>query len=284
MGVVQRLTRAGIALAASLSMGSGGVWAQEQVPAQDSPWGVASGAELARDYPRFNPMLKEAGVRWLRYSSEWSSLQPRQGEWNFEWMDGLVADAEANNIRMAGVLAYFAPWASATGDQRTGPVRKMEFWRDYVEGVVSHYKNDIHHWEVWNEFNGSFYNSRNGKAAKPKEYADLVRNAYEVAKKVNPNARIGMGCANFDLGFFDLAIKAGAANHFDYIAVHPYENLAMAMDGNEASYLSLAPSIRKMLADNKQRADIPLWITETGVQAPIDPDPEKDAVQAEAVV
>src|SRR5438034_7753408 len=30
-----------------------------------SPWGVASGAEWFSAYPIFNPLLKQAGVRWL---------------------------------------------------------------------------------------------------------------------------------------------------------------------------------------------------------------------------
>jgi predicted lipid-binding transport protein (Tim44 family) len=31
-----------------------------------SPWGIATGAEWLGDYPKFNPLLNEAGVRWLR--------------------------------------------------------------------------------------------------------------------------------------------------------------------------------------------------------------------------
>ena len=39
-----------------------------------------------------------------------------------------------------------------------------------------------------------------------------------------------------------------------------------------------------MLAANKQRADIPLWITEIGFQAPIKPDAKADARQADMLV
>lgn len=249
-----------------------------------SPWAIASGAEWSKEYPRFNPMLRDAGVRWLRLFPEWQSIQPGKGDWDFDGADAIVADAKKNNIRIAGIFCFFSKWTSATGDTRTGPVKDMQFWRDYVEGCVNRYKADIKYWEVWNEFNGSFYNSRNGQNAKPKEYADLVKNAYDVAKKADPNVMIGMSCANFDLGFFDLAIKAGAAGKFDFIAVHPYENLGMAMDGNEAAYLSLAPSIRKMLSDNKQNPNMPLWITETGMQSTIRPDAPSDDKQAEALV
>ncbi len=262
------------------------VWSQMSSDARSdaSPWGIASGAEWSKEYPRFNPMLKEAGVRWLRLFSEWQTLQPAPGKWDFSTTDALVANAKENNIRISGIFCFFAPWSSATGDTRTGPVKNMKFWRDFVEGCVSRYKGDIKYWEVWNEFNGSFYNSRNGQDAKAKEYADLVSNAYDVAKKIDPDVMIGLSCANFDLGFFDRAIKAGAAGKFDFVAVHPYENLGMVMEGNEASYLSLAGSIRKMLADNKQPTDMPLWITEIGVQSTIKPNATKDKAQADALV
>jgi hypothetical protein len=86
---------------------------------------------------------------------------------------------------------------------------------------VERYHKDIKYWEVWNEFNGSFYEGND----KPKAYADLVVAAYDAAKKADPTAKIGMSVANFDIGFFAAAIKAGAANHFDFLCVHPYENL-----------------------------------------------------------
>lgn len=246
----------------------------------NSPWGIASGAEWSGDYPRFNPMLDRAGVRWLRFFPEWQTLQPKPGEWNWDGADKLVANARANHIRIAGIFGFFAPWASADGGTRRGPVKDMQFWRDYVGAAVARYRNDIRYWEVWNEFNGSFYQGKD----KPREYADLVVAAHDTAKKIDPEIRIGLSVANFDVGFLDAAIKAGAAGHFDYVCVHPYENLGAAMAGGESGFLSMAASLRKMLKDNGQRPDIPLWITEIGQQSAIRPDARQDAAQAEALV
>ncbi|HWX14527.1 MAG TPA: glycosyl hydrolase, partial [Methylocella sp.] len=95
----------------------------------------------------------------------------------------------------------------------------MQYWRDFVAGVVTRYHNDIKYWEIWNEFNGGGF-AVNGT---PQIYADLVRDAYDAAKKIDPTAKIGLNVANFDVGFLDRAIKVGAAGHFDYVAVHPYE-------------------------------------------------------------
>ena len=240
-----------------------------------SPWGVASGAEWFSDYAKFNPLLKNAGVQWLRGFYEWQSIQPKQGEWNWVLTDRLVENAKFNNIHLAYAFAYFATWASAEGGTRRFPVKDMQFWRDYVSGMVSRYHKDIRYWEVWNEFNGSF--AENGT---PEIYGSMVREAYIAAKKIDPTAKIGMSVANFDVSFLSAAIKAGAADHFDYICVHPYEKLSSLEDKGEVDFLNMAVTLRKMLAANSQPVDMPLWITEIGAQAPVTPDPRADARQA----
>jgi polysaccharide biosynthesis protein PslG len=241
-----------------------------------SPWGVASGAEWFSAYRLFNPPLKEAGVRWLRAFYEWQTIQPRQGYWNFALQDNFVANARANNMHVVGTLAYLAPWASADGGTRRFPIKDIQFWRDYVAGMVERYHADIKYWEVWNEFNGSF--AENGT---PEIYAELVREASIAAKKIDPTAKIGMSVANFDVNFLDRAIKAGAANHFDYISVHPYEKLGALMFGGEPAFLAMAGVLRQMLSSNHQPTDTPLWITEIGSVAPIAPDVMQDQAQAE---
>ncbi|MBN2711638.1 MAG: endo-1,4-beta-xylanase [Planctomycetes bacterium] len=247
-----------------------------------SPWGIASGAEWANEYPKFNPLLSAAGVRWLRIFPGWHSIEKNQGEFNWEEADKGVADAKKNNIKVSGMFVFFPKWASANGkDPRACPVKDIKFWSEYVKQAVTRYKGEIKYWEIWNEFNGGFASSKN----KPKDYADMVKAAYIAAKEADPTCMIGMSCANFDLNFFDKSIKAGAAGHFDYICVHPYENLGeVVRGGGEPGYLSMAGSIRKMLADNKQKTDMPLWITEIGYQAPVKPDAKKDATQTDAIV
>lgn len=255
--------------------------AEEVAPRDDkSPWGIASGAEWSGDYPKFNPLLKQAGIRWMRYFPEWQTLEPKRGEFDWKQADDFVSNSKLNNIRVTGVFCFLTKWASADGGTRRFPIKDIRYWQEYVTASVTRYQKDIKYWEVYNEFNGSFAEAVN----KPAVYAELVREASAAAKKVDPESKIGISCANFDLGFFDAVIKAGAAGHFDYICVHPYENMAALADGGEQSYLSLTGSLRKMLADNRQKADMPLWITETGFQAPIGPDLVKETLQAEILV
>lgn len=244
--------------------------------AEDSPWGIALGAEWSGDYPKFNPLLQEAGVTWVRYFPEWQSMQPEKGKWSFERADAFVASAKENKIKLAGGFWYAAPWATTDGGTRKVPLKDMQDWRDYVKGMVARYGKEVNWWEVWNEFNGSF-----SEGGTPAIYAEIVREAYKTAKYEDPEVKIGLSVANFDTGFLDATIKAGAASHFDYVCVHPYENLGALAEGGERGYLSMAGTLRQMLAANGQKADIPLWITEFGRQSTIQPDAAADAKQAE---
>jgi polysaccharide biosynthesis protein PslG len=240
-----------------------------------SPWGVASGAEWFSAYPTFNPVLARAGVRWLRGFYEWQTVQPKEGYWNWALYDHLVENARLHKIHLTGVFAYFAPWASADGGTRRFPIKNIQFWRDYVAAMIGRYHADIKYWEVWNEFNGSF--AENGSV---ENYAELVREAFDTAKKIDPTAKIGLSVANFDVGFLDAAIKAGARDHFDYVCVHPYEKMGALANGGESAFLNMATTLRDMLAANNQSSQIPLWITEIGSEAPVKRNDPLDRTQA----
>jgi len=271
MGMAALMVSTGIGLAAAPD------------PRDDnSPWGIASGAEWSGAYPQFNPLLSDAGVRWLRFFPGWFTIEPKQGEWKWEGADNLVANARTNKIHISGLFVFFPAWAAADGkNPRACPVKDITFWSEYVRQAVTRYKGDIKYWEVWNEFNGGGFAISKDK---PKDYAAMTVAAYDAAKAVDPTCMIGISCANFDLNFFDKVIKAGASNHFDFVCVHPYENLGeVQRGGGEPGFLSMAASIRKMLADNKQNAAMPLWITEIGFQAPVQPDATKDALQADGL-
>ncbi|PZA12814.1 glycosyl hydrolase [Rhodopseudomonas palustris] len=234
-----------------------------------SPWGVATGAEWLDDHRRFNPILAGAGVKWLRAFQEWQTVQPNRGTWNWAPSDRLIGDAAANRISLLYPLAYLPPWASADGSTRAFPIKDIQYWRDYVGAIVERYHGTVKNWEIWNEFNGSF--AINGN---PSIYAELVREASIAAKRIDPSARIGLSVANFDVGFLQRAIEAGAAGHFDFICVHPYEKLDLIEAGGETEFMAMASTLRRMLASHKLDDTLPLWISEVGAVATTEPQSE----------
>ena len=242
-----------------------------------SPWGMASGAEDSGKYPQFVPMLRDAGVTWIRYFQEWAPIQPAKGEWRWDWSDNFVKFNKEHGIEVTGIFLYFARWASSDGGTRGFPVKDINDWSAYVAACVERFKEVITWWEVWNEGNSPAFN-RHGS---PKDYADLVRAAYTAGKAANPDAKFGITCAAFDLHYFDQAIKAGAAGHFDYVCVHPYNSIGYVF-GSEHYYMAMAQSVRNMLAANGQDATMPIWMTETGLGST--DTPEQERAQANALV
>lgn len=239
-------------------------------PPRNDILGMGFSGEAGRDIPNIMPRLNDLGVTWVRTFPEWAGIQPKEGVWNWKDADATVELARKNNLKVLGLFCFFAPWASSAAENepdwgrrtRTFPVKDMKAWREYVKACVARYKNDIRVWEVWNEPNTTTF-STNGT---PKGYADLVREAYDAAKEVDPEIKIGITCASFDVGYFDKVIAEGAAGHFDFVAVHPYPSIGY-LSGNEPNFLGMAPILHKLLDKHKQSPKTELWITEIGQQA-----------------
>ena len=254
-------------------------------PPLGGSFGIASSGESFGDHPKLFPLLREAGVSMVRSFPEWPTLEPERGRFTWEAADALVASARKNEIQVLGVLCYLAPWASSApldadhgARTRTFPLKDIEYWREYVAATVARYRDDITHWEVYNEFNSPGF-ARNATIG---DYVGLVKNAYEVAKEANPNCRIGIGCADVDISFLEQVITQGASGCFDFVNVHPYSLMGAAMAGRETVFLRMAANLRTMLHKTGQRPHIELWVSEIGVPSTNDQEPERR--QAEAVV
>ncbi len=58
--------------------------------------------------------------------------------------------------------------------------------------------------------------------------------------KIETNVKIDMSVANFNPGFLKAVIKVGAADHSEFICVHPPENLGAVAEGREVGLPALA--------------------------------------------
>lgn len=225
-------------------------------------FGIATGAETLGYYSQLFPLLREAGVGFVRIFPEWAHIQPRESEWDFSLSDKIVKSAEENGLSILGIFLYLAPWVSAKPPStRAFPIRDIRYWRDYVREVVERYGKNIRYWEIYNEF-ASF--SENGT---PKDYAELVVNAYKVIKEIAPHCKVGMNWNEFDLSSLQKVIELGAGGHFDFVCVHPYAILDRVMKGREEAILGMINNFKRMLRLTGQKEDIPLWVTEIGMPA-----------------
>ena len=102
---------------------------------------------------------------------------------------------------------------------------------------------------------------------RPRITGKLVAATYNAAKTADPGCQVGLAAQSNNVNYLEQAIKAGAADHFDYVTLHPYEILGGVNSGEEAVYMSIVPTMRKMLAArDPRRANAPVWFTELGTE------------------
>ncbi len=164
----------------------------------------------------------------------------------------------------AGLTPSGVLWWAPEGEPFAFPVSDLDGWRTYVEQQVSTYP-DVDHWEIWNE-PPNFTADDN-----PAHYAEIVRVAYDAAKSVNSDVQIGLAAKSTHIRWLAEAIEAGAAGHFDYVTLHPYERAGLVAQGGEVGFMGITPTVRAMLAEvAPAQSSVPIRFTEVGVPVSVE--------------
>lgn len=216
------------------------------------PFGVGTSAESQGRYAIWMPRIALSGVKWVRMNIGWGQVEPSRGVWNWSTLNSYIRTAAANHILISGILIGKAAWNHHWGL----PDHHLAGWSNYVSHVVAHTAGKIDYYEVWNEPATQY----------ARAYAKTVIVSYNAAKKANPRVQIGLSVHSVDIMCLQNAIADGAKDHFDYIAVHPYEIFGSLSSGQESVYMHIIGCIRKMLAKyDPAKVNVPIWITEVGM-------------------
>ncbi len=226
-----------------------------------SPFGFSCDNQTTYTLATYCPQMAKAGIRWIRGFPTFNVLEPERGRFDWSSADAMMATAASNKMTISGLFFYNAPWIGAKGEGL--PVADLPAWSEYVSQVVTHCKARVKYWEVWNETPNFI-----GKSSAA-DYARTVVSAYDAAKAADPTCQVGLSIQSQNVNWIEQTIQAGAKDHFDFIAVHPYETLGVVeSDGWNAVFMGIVPTLRKMLAArNPGRANVPVWFTEIGREA-----------------
>jgi len=217
----------------------------------DKPYGICahvSRGELALAPQEF-ALMQSAGISWVRTDFDWSNLERKPNEWNFERLDQLTKLAAKQQISILPILDYDVDWARPAW-------RYPELWSSYVNQTVTRYQQQLPYWEVWNEQNGDdmWRDTISGK-----NYTVLLKRTYEEIKKVNPALTVLYGgTAGVPFSFIEDSLKAGAGDYFDVMNIHPY-NWQTSPESMIPQITTLQSLMKKYHLEHK-----PLWITEVG--------------------
>ncbi len=220
--------------------------------APDSPFGVVAHVTRPGEHglaQREFALMKEAGIAWVRTDFDWDRVENPEGTWHFDHLDETVAWADAAGIRLLAQLNYNVPWADPA-HRHLGP------WLTYVRKVVGRYCKSVRHWEVWNEPN----TERFWRSPDPAEYTAFLKVTHQAIKEIDPDLRVVFGgTCTIDIGYIEGALRAGAADYFDVMSVHPYGT----SPDNVGNDLARLHEVMK----RHGAADRPVWVTEWGWSA-----------------
>ena len=192
-----------------------------------SPWSV--GCEtLDRnygDFKQYKEYVGELGVKHARLQSGWAKTEKTKGVYDFAWLDEIVYGLKEQGVEPWISLSYGNPLYKSNidlGAKIFTAEETLEGWRNYVTAVVTHYKDVVKEWEIWNEPSHS---------ADPEAYANLMLQASQAIRKAQPDATImgftihgsfSGGGLKFPRAVFEVLKKKDALNCVDYVTYHPY--------------------------------------------------------------
>jgi hypothetical protein len=205
-------------------------------------------------FPVILQKLKSARILWHKIDYfDQNYLEPSEGVYNFALFDKIVSMHTIYGIQMLGSFNKLARW-------NAGKPNHAEWWhmepadynkyKDFVGVTVNRYKDQIKHWEGWNEINWQ-WTDQMGKMV------DLQRCIYDGVKGADPNATVL--CGGFSgTGIYQVErfISQGGGDYMDAFGGHFY-----ARDPNASLKKTLAA---RGILDYYGYSGMPIWVTELG--------------------
>jgi hypothetical protein len=224
---------------------------------------------------RFLAQGARLGLGWNRdhnmtVATWWPNVEPEPGE--FKWLaDHQIENHRKYKMPVLGQFMGTPYWAAANG-----PLKKQSLWaypyaalpkldkfRTYVFETVKHYKDYIHHWEVWNEPHTSVF-----WHGSPEQYAEYALAACEEAKRADPDCAVMVGALSGRIDEWEWnkrMAKAGGLKKIDAFSFHWYtpgpDYVAEEMYDQLKEILD---RFSQLLKDHGPGRPVPFWNTECG--------------------
>ncbi|HEX2987766.1 MAG TPA: hypothetical protein VHS06_06295 [Chloroflexota bacterium] len=179
--------------------------------------------------------VTDLGFGWNKSLVEWKWVEPlKKGEFDWYATDGVVYGSAGQGLKLVVRVDLPPAWATKKNPgQPESPPDYLQDYADFVYALVSRYNNSnprgrIYAIEVWNEPNLADY--WGGKKPNAAEYVQMLKVAYEAAKRADPSvvvlsAGLGPTGTNNDSAipddvFLQQMYDAGARSYFDVLGAH----------------------------------------------------------------
>jgi hypothetical protein len=236
-------------------------------------------------------MIADAGFHWLRQEFPWEDIEihgkgdfqdrrhePHRSAW--EKYDQIVDLADQYGLEVIARLSNPPAWSRTEGDAAGAfaPPDNLDDYGDFVEAVVSRYKDRVRVYQIWNEPN--IYPEWGERPVSPEEYTELLRVGYTRVKDACPECIVLSGALaqTIPLGprdlndfiFLQRMYDAGAGEYFDVLAMQGYGLWSGPTDRRmrpRVLNFSRPLYLREIMVQNGD-SHKPIWITEMNWNAP----------------
>ena len=125
----------------------------------------------------------------------WAMLEPVQGQYNWNVLDGQIAQAKQNNVSdFVLVLSGTPEWAASgpapdsaawIGPNSASPPKSDADWVAFITATATKYKGIVKNYQIWNEPNSPLF-----WQGTPDQLAHLIVLAKKTIRKIDPAAKI----------------------------------------------------------------------------------------------
>lgn len=139
------------------------------------------------------PSIGFGTLRLWDNRTSWANIERTQGVFDWTALDTAVATSQAKGVDdILMVLAGTPTWAtddpSPTALPQPGAAgmpRNIAWWDNWVTQVATRYKGKITAYQPWNEANLATFSTGSAQ-----DMADLTKHAYDIIKRIDPNATV----------------------------------------------------------------------------------------------
>ncbi|MFH1267465.1 MAG: carbohydrate binding domain-containing protein [Planctomycetota bacterium] len=241
------------------------------------------GVNHAYPWPHLLDLCREAGLVWMRdWSCKWQEVEPEKGRFAFEEADHQIDRPLGHGLQVLAMLPFpSAHWSSSapadyklTGDyvNRREHVayapRDVTEFENYVGRTVSHYRDRVTWWQVFNEPVFTSYSLPRKFGYDAADYAHWTKAFARAVRQANPDAKVlaGIGYLNDGqiLDDWEQFLEAGTLEVVDAVDIHHYPRLRPPEFIEE-----LLEKFNALMDEHGGRK--PIWLTEYGYYADDEP-------------
>jgi len=182
-------------------------------------------------------MIKAMGGTNVPANFAWIDLEPRRGEFHWDYVDHQVREARRRGLEIFAFTGVTPDWALPPEAPRKHgigyrfpPDEKYagDFQRFFTM-LARRYRGQVKYYEFWNEPNGcGWINDHCANGHMAHTYVPWLKRWYEAMKAGDPDCVLAIGGLDYNAGvkegwrYLEDIYKHGGRQYFDAVAIHPY--------------------------------------------------------------